>query len=135
MENKSSLQFLGYKVVKSFIENKKGEVGEVSVNISPEGIIDKTKDIFTLRLNIKITDKEENFNVNVVVVGDFKMNSHNDEKIETFLYLNAPAILFPYIRAYISALTALSGYSSVVLPTFNLSGIKDTLKRNTKVID
>ena len=40
---------------------------------------------------------------------------------QLFFSQNAPAILFPYIRAYISALTALSGIPTITLPTLNLS--------------
>ena len=132
MENKSSLQFLGFNIVRSYIERKGNEIGEVDVNINPNGLIDNANDIFKLGLTITITDKSENFKVEVAAVGQFKMNDRNNKDIETFLYLNAPAILFPYVRAYISALTTLSGYSTVTLPTFNLAGLKDTLKNNTK---
>ena len=38
-----------------------------------------------------------------------------------FFKTSAPAILFPYIRAYISTLSSLSGVAPVILPTLNLS--------------
>ncbi|PIQ16396.1 MAG: protein export chaperone secb, partial [Flavobacteriales bacterium CG18_big_fil_WC_8_21_14_2_50_32_9] len=38
---------------------------------------------------------------------------------------------FPYIRAYISALTALSGLKTITIPTMNLTGLGEKLKRKT----
>ena len=51
---------------------------------------------------------------------EFEKNITDDER-KVFFNMSAPAILFPYIRAYISALTSLSGINPVILPTLNLS--------------
>lgn len=47
-------------------------------------------------------------------------------------YKNAPAIIFPYVRAYVSSLTVLSGIDAVNIPTMNLTSIAEDLKENTK---
>ena len=45
-----------------------------------------------------------------------------DEKMRaSFFNVNAPAILFPYVRAHITTLTSLSGIKPIILPTLNLS--------------
>ena len=49
-----------------------------------------------------------------------------------YFAVNAPAILFPYIRAYISLLTSLSGVGTVLLPTLNLSSLSKELLNNIK---
>jgi hypothetical protein len=69
---------------------------------------------------------KENLLINIEVIGLFKF-SGKVEDVRTFLLLNAPAILFPYVRAYISSMTALSGMDTIVIPTMNLSGMKDEL--------
>lgn len=50
-----------------------------------------------------------------------------------YFIFNAPAIVFPYIRAYISSLTALSGMPTLTLPTLNLTQLGETLKTNIEV--
>ncbi len=47
--------------------------------------------------------------------------------------MNAPAILFPYIRSYISTLSTLSGLSPIVLHTLNLTSLKDELLDNIEI--
>lgn len=55
---------------------------------------------------------------------EFDRELTNEER-SGYFSLNAPAILFPYIRAYISTLTSLSGISPIVLPTINLAAHKE----------
>lgn len=131
MEKKSSLQFLGYKVKNSHIEFLEENSKELKIRIDPEGVINNETSIFSLTMKVFINDKNDHLKINVDIVGQFKFNNREDSKIEDFLYLNAPAILFPYVRAYINTLTSLSGNRPVVLPTLNLSGLRENLKNNT----
>ena len=97
--------------------------------------MDKLNSTFKLVLDILITEKNNELNIEVQSEGEFVYKNLTDERLNQFLYLNAPAILFPYIRSYITSLTALSGVSPVVLPTLNLSSLKDDLKKNVIVVD
>ncbi|NOQ35243.1 MAG: preprotein translocase subunit SecB [Methylococcaceae bacterium] len=45
----------------------------------------------------------------------------NEFKESHFVKINAPAIAYPFLRAYISNLTLNSGLSPVVLPTVNFT--------------
>ena len=58
-------------------------------------------------------------------------NKEGLENLGKFFYINAPALLFPYIRAYISTLTNLSGFEPINLPTLNMTRLGDDLKKNT----
>ena len=51
----------------------------------------------------------------------FESDNVIDEKFKngTFPKVNAPAIAFPYLRAYISNLTMQSGYEPLLLPSIN----------------
>ena len=66
------------------------------------------------------------------MVGEFVFN--NDEISKDMLgglfCINAPAIMFPYIRAYISTLTALSGIDTVIVPTLNMTSLAKELSEN-----
>jgi|SRR5690554_3377505 len=135
MEKKSSLQFIGYKVKNSHIEFLEEDSKELKIRFEPKGVINNETNIFSLTMRVFINDKNDHLKINVEIEGQFKLNNREDSKIEDFLYLNAPAILFPYVRAYINTLTALSGNRPVVLPTLNLSGLRENLKNNTTEIN
>lgn len=53
------------------------------------------------------------------------------EEIPDFFYQNAIAILFPYIRAYISLITNQANMKPVILPTLNLTKLAGPLKEST----
>ncbi len=87
---------------------------------------------FILLLGISVSDKKKFFNMDIEAEATFEYDNMDDDKLEKFLIMNAPALLFPYIRAYISNITALSGISTVLLPTLNMTGLSDILKNNIK---
>ena len=132
MEN-SKFQFKGYTILRSLIERTEEKAStNLSIGFSPKGIIKEEDAVFELILSVKIRDKNEIINIEV----DAKANYEFDktvklEELDNYFYVNAPALLFPYIRAYISTLTNLSGYAPVTLPTLNISGIGEDLKNNT----
>lgn len=127
--NKSPFKFNGYLVKHSEINLSEhipdGE--ELKIEINPSGV---RKGIdFTLNLSIHIYDERGLFDLKADVLGYFTFKDNHDD-IPNFFTLNAPAILFPYIRAYVSLLTSLSGKGTVNLPTLNLSGLADKLRNN-----
>jgi len=55
------------------------------------------------------------------------------EEIPSYFYANSIAILFPYVRAFISTVTLQANIPLVLLPTYNLSSLQEELKNNTRV--
>lgn len=134
MEN-SGFQFKGFLIKKSLIVINSSQNLDLSIKFNPSGFLDKKNSTFKLLLDIIISEKNNELNIEVSSEGTFSYNDLNDESLNNFLYLNAPAILFPYLRAYITSLTALSGVSPIVLPTLNLSGLKNDLEKNVKILE
>ena len=74
---------------------------------------------FEVIFDVSIADEEFNlqiqasfnFELDIAMTEEFK-NSH-------FPKVNAPAIAFPYLRAFISNLTLQSGIKPVILPSIN----------------
>lgn len=132
---KSEFQFDGYKVTKSLfeLENVSDSNVELIINIKPSGVLDKENASFFLKLSTFISDKSKILNIEVETVGFFTYSIENNDDLEKFLYMNAPAILFPYIRSYISTLSTLSGLSPIVLHTLNLTSLKDELLDNIEI--
>ncbi|MEA3495293.1 MAG: protein-export chaperone SecB [Bacteroidota bacterium] len=133
---KSDFQFDSFIVTKSLFElNHNLDFLDLNINFKPTGKLDKTNNKFNLILGVKINDTSNNLNIDVEFIGYFKYTNLDDSNIKNFLYQNAPAILFPYIRAYISTLTTLSGINPIVLPTLNLVHLKDDLLNNIEEVD
>ena len=139
MENtikKSEFKFINFLISRSeLIRIPKGkEQDEYDITIIPSGLIAKQNKIFQLTLQVQVSEKNERFKAIVEAVGFFQFpDDVNKDLLTTFFYTNAPAILFPYVRAYISSLTALSGMEAVNLPTINLTSkeLQEQLINNT----
>ncbi|MFY8189287.1 MAG: protein-export chaperone SecB [Flavobacterium sp.] len=135
MKNKSSFQFIEHIITKSIFINKKINKNkkDYNLNLKPNGILNNESKQFQLALDLEIVDKDEESLLNVEIIGFFKYQG-DIQDIKNFLYLNAPALLYPYLRAYVSTLTTLSGLGTYTLPTMNLIGLKDDIEKNIEII-
>lgn len=134
---KSSFRFVNFIVRESHIVlNSQGEF-QVNVNFTPKGYILKSLNQFHLELSVSITEQSERFHVNLVSIGVFEFDEGADLEAykSSFFTLNAPAIMYPYIRAYVSTLTTQSGVFNVTLPTYNLTALAESLKQNITEIE
>lgn len=124
---KSPFKFNGYLVKHSEINLSEHipDGKELKIEIEPSGVKDGID--FTLTLSIHLHDEGGLFDLKAEVLGYFTFREEPGG-IPDFFTLNAPAILFPYIRAYVSLLTSLSGRGTVNLPTLNLSGLAGKLR-------
>ena len=116
-----------YKINKASIEfDPSLPISEnLSIEIERKSAINQEDQIYKLELGIKIRDEKNIFQVTADLIGLFEFDSDIDENMKNiFFNINAPAILFPYVRAYISTLTSLSGIKPVILPTINLTGME-----------
>lgn len=80
---------------------------EISVNIEPKVYFPKDdSNHFKIIQKVQVS-VENTFNIFIIAIGNFQLNNVNDEKLRrNFVNLNAPAIMFPYIRSFISTLTS-----------------------------
>lgn len=136
MEN-SRFQFKDFLINRSLIEKKEGDPAEnVSLHFSPKGFVNKNDSCFQLHLGVKIEDSDKIINIEIEAVANFYFDKELEMKLlNDYFFVNAPALLFPYIRAYISTLTNLSGFKPVNLPTLNLISLGKELKDNTVEVD
>jgi len=77
------------------------------------------KNIFKIVMDIDLRD-ERYFELKVRAIGSFELDSELTEELrKNFVNSNAPAIMFPYIRSFISTLTANLGnvVGPVIIPT------------------
>lgn len=130
---KSSFRFIDFLINKS-IFSFKSAYQNVDVNIVPSGkLFTKTKS-FELTLDVRVTEKEsheeELVRILCSAIFEFDDEVKDKESISSYFLVNAPAIAFPYVRSYIASLTVQSGKQALLLPTYNLSPLGDTLKEN-----
>ena len=123
-EKIAKFRFLGYKILKSVIEieNKEDLNQKMNVEFNGKNIIDNEDHKFNLQLDSRITNEDNSIIIEIVILGFFEFDSNLTEaQKKSFFDTNAPAILFPYVRAYVGSLTSLSGIKPIILPTINLS--------------
>lgn len=112
---------------------------------------DKPSDKFVLSFNINFhQDKPREFAVvfgctleverlrkmNVTYLARFITTSDIDEAFRNshFVQLNAPAISYPYLRAFVGQMLLLSGYKPIALPTLNFKLLYDQKQAEAKAI-
>ena len=85
---------------------------------------------FGVLFKVIVINSKETINLNFDFVGHFETKDVklNDETIDTNpLFKNsAPAILFPYIRAFISNFTLNAGFRPLILPAINFHTARKT---------
>jgi len=87
----------------------------------------ENKDFFGIIFSIKIENEEKTFAFSMEFVAHFitiNVEITDDFIKGTFVTGNAPAIVFPYIRAYITNFFQNSGYNPIILPAFNFTSTK-----------
>ncbi|MFU0833858.1 MAG: hypothetical protein ACFWUC_13105 [Oscillospiraceae bacterium] len=124
----SSLQFNGYNILNfnftmnpDAIKKNSREVGigfDYSYNEKDESHFSI---LLTCYINdkktlpIKKADEDIPFSLVLTVEGSFTVNETSNKYLP-----NAIAILFPYLRSFISTVTAQSGMPPFILPTYNI---------------
>lgn len=134
---KVSFRFANFFVRESHILlNEQGEF-KIRVNITPKGYIFKSLNQFHLELNVDVQEETGKFNLTVKAISifEFEQGANLEEYKSSMFVVNAPAIAFPYVRAYIATLTAQSGLFTVTLPTFNLTSLADDLEKNISELE
>ena len=134
--NKASFRFSKFTILESYFQMTDSSDFEINIKVNPTGRLSKNNKTFLLEQQVEVSDENNKFKINIRTSAQFDFDEVlDDEKSFSFFIINAPAIVFPYIRAYISNLTALSGLSTITLPTLNLSEMSKVLKNNIEIIE
>ena len=105
------------EIIESSFRKKDGSLDDLELGVQVDHSLNKIgDDKFELILTTKVADQDEK--VCVWVKGRAIFNTHQENM--SILERNAIAILFPYIRSYISTITTQPGMSPIVLPAMNI---------------
>lgn len=126
-----------YKFSKASLDFNIPNNANLTVSFNPIGTYSQSTGVYHLRFDVLVECKETNSNViKVTCEASFEFNqSLKLEEIPVFFYPNSLAILFPYVRAFVSTLSLQANVRPVMLPTINLMGLTETLRKNTSVVD
>lgn len=133
----SAFKFVSFIIEESWFKQKPGKKEKFELSILPKGTLHKTKKIFQLDLFVEVTESNENLNAKIHAIGIFNFKGVvNKEELKTYFFLNAPAIVFPYVRAHVATLSALSGSGELInLPPLNIASLRKELEENTIEVD
>lgn len=136
----ASFKFKEYRIVE-FGFNSKNILGDdIALKLDPTGTFNRKENMYTLTFNFYAFDKdrtyEEHF-VNCLMTANFYFSTEilTLDDIPPYFYANSIAIVFPYLRSFISSLTIQANLKPMILPTMNLSSLSNPLRENTVVIE
>lgn len=134
---KAAFRFHNYYFTKAKIEfpAQSEHNLDLDVKFNPKGEFIKEESMFKLHLGIIISSKMADKETNIVEVDSYSEFMFSEQidlcDIPGFFYPNSIAIIFPYIRAFISTLSLQANMNPIILPTMNLTSLQEELKNNT----
>ena len=130
---KAAFSIVKYQFSRVFIDLKNHTNNEICLDFDTKGVFEQINSIYELIFTVKAFN--ENIDapfVEIECIGTFEFeNVTNMVEIPDYFYKNSIALLFPYLRAYISIVTTQANVPGILLPTLNLSGLESSLKENT----
>lgn len=119
----AKFKFRGYRITEATMHIAADRKVDQQLNVSFPGIRYNTQDhTYTLILGVTVTNEDKSLDISVEMVGFFEFDRDLSQKEkDCFFSANAPAIMFPYIRAYISTVTGTAGIEPIILPTINFA--------------
>lgn len=114
------------EIVESNFRKKDEPMEGLELGVQVEHSLKKmSNDVFEVLLETTVSDEEEKVYVNVKGRAIFSTQQENRDILEK----NTIAIMFPYIRSYISIITTQPGMSPIVLPAMNIVAMINDQKR------
>jgi preprotein translocase subunit SecB len=134
--SKAVFNFNSYIIKKFTLNEFPSNESELSIEFDPIGSFLFDPKEFLLQLGFNATFNSEHVpSITAILEAKFKFsNVHSIEEIPEYFYNNSIAIVFPYLRAFITTLTSVAGINPPILPTLNLTNLSAQLKVSTKVI-
>jgi preprotein translocase subunit SecB len=125
MSNPATLTFVRFEVVKVLFDKTQWIDGTFDVNITHSLRIDlDNANHFFSEIIVTVKQKDSSFDLNVLSFGEFMISGDIDEIVyKNYTEISAPSIIYPYLRAFISSLTLLSGMKSIAIPPVNFANL------------
>jgi preprotein translocase subunit SecB len=119
------LQLIATKATEVNLKTQETEGAEKRFDLQHSFFVDEREtNVFGISFNIQLQNPF--YHLSIQYVGLFQTSEPIDEvfKNSDFPIVNAPAIAYPYLRAFIANLTLNAGYEPVNLPSINFAVLK-----------
>jgi len=126
----AAFRFANFKIIKSDFDFSLERGANLNINFKLSGEHFIKTNVFKLIIETLVNNQKEEILIRVLSESLFNFSGIEDKDLMDYFVGNAPAIVFPYVRAYIGTLSTLSGYSPLLLPTLNLSKLSKDLEKN-----
>ena len=111
---------LDLKIIDASFHMSEDGVQEAELGVSVDRKLEKDEtDNYRILLGITVCNESKTLVAEAKCLGVFKTSNDNYPLIER----NAIAIMFPYLRSYISSLTTQPGMQPIVLPPINIMAL------------
>lgn len=86
-------------------------------------LVNENKKLFIVEFQAHIFNGTNTFTLDVLFRALFESSVEVDDQFlkSNFVTLNAPAIAFPFLRSFITTLTANAGFNPLILPAINFA--------------
>lgn len=123
---KSPLVLNEIQILEANFRRSEKALDDLELGIHVDKSIDQISDEeYVIILDTTVSDDENKLFVDVKCRGLFKTEQENKGLVER----NAIAIMFPYIRSYISMITTQPGMTPIVLPAMNIVAMLDAMDK------
>lgn len=111
------------------------EIDNLTIEFKPSGEYNPQSGLFQLTMRfMAYVETPNELMIDLFCVADFQFNESLEfEYIPLYFYSNSTAILYPYVRSFVSTLSLQANYNPIVLPTLNISSLAEELKERTVV--
>lgn len=126
---KAAFTMRGYKFIKVELNFDKPLLDDLKLELIPRGIFNSKNLQYELFFDF-IAKAGRSKVVQIRCRALFDLSS---PEIPDYFYANSIAIVFPYVRAFISTVSLQANIGKpIVLPTYNLTSLKEQLRSNTE---
>ncbi len=112
-------------------DHKPGKIAvDIEFNTHPE--IDHEKKTLKVRMQANLFEKGENapFRMQIGLCGEFA--GEDIDRLKDFAVVQAPALLFPFLRETIASITLRGGFPALLLPPTNIQELVGKPRVNKK---
>ena len=137
----ATFQLKGFSIPQFQFEEPPQDYNKIDVKLHPSWLYNNETGEFTLTIVFRCTSyrqttvEEPKEVLSGVMKSEFEIENNPEIKeIPPFFYSNSLAIMFPYIRSFVSNITLQAGVRLMILPLLNLTNLSKVLEENTRVI-
>lgn len=133
--DKALFSFDGFQVCKVMMNfENMPKNPDIDIEFAVNGIFNHVENVFEVKFAFS-SRLSSNRDFEIISVGSVARFSFSSlmkfEDIPDYFYSNSVAILFPYMRAFVSTVSLQSNIPPLILPTLNLTKLGVTLKKNS----